>query len=967
MATLFSNLGSGSNPTMLYTVTATETGRTSTSVTYSVTCSARLEDQTYGYYNAHVYPKIKMGSVTGTFATLGTFPKGAGTKSSTISITVTGITATTSSVSYTFSATNELGGTSSTSTGYVSGKSGTTASSIYATTPALTGAVTIKDGSTTVTSYYRENIGTGVFTLDWANATGANGTLQYELERSTNGGTWTDVNNSLTSSTTTHAPGATTTSMRYRVRAKNIVGSDTMYSGWIYSSTVTQNSMTAPTLTSSASVTYVTKSFTMSLAAATDNLGSTMTYTLSATAGKYTTINGAGVVSVGTITVNTNNGTTGIYMTLANLQTAALKGAAASDTNPYAGTIDLTITATNGKGSTKTDTISIPLDLGIDAPVVGTPGISFDNSSFYLINAVNYIFPEYKPVTLNIPAAIKDALGRNCSFDVVMREGSTDTVIKNTGIVTGATSATINHTEAGLLTTKKNVSFFVRAKTLDGLVAASAPTYNVDLHYYKKPSVTSSSLTRISGSASFKVTITPTNSLGGATNTSTMPSGYAKGTSTITTGVETYTVSSNTTLLDSYTAKISVVIRDSIGYILKADGTNDVTLSVTIPKFQPALSIREKGIGINTYATDMEMLRVAGNITFDKPANYGEGNQGALIWDSDATQGVQLRYNTYDNTRAPFGLHIEKSPLNTQTSYKAYLSVEGDVEVGNNLYMPSNGAIYSRYNGSYVFKDHANGNITVNAAGGDLYLGYVNTTKIRLSSDLVSSGALVIAPKDGSYLQTFNPTNTAATLALGWGTDIPRIRYGGSGAGSASGFEIQGPSDVMKMRVDNSGNIYSANGTFKGPANAAVIADDGYALLRASGTYDVYLQTESEVRCVQPSKTGTTASEFRPILASAFTVNSEERAKENIEEYSGRALDLVNHNGTIYEYDLKTELNTHRQKKKFGFVIGREVPEEILDYKSEGVDLYAMNSILWKAVQELSEEVKTLEKKLKKR
>lgn len=72
-----------------------------------------------------------------------------------------------------------------------------------------------------------------------------------------------------------------------------------------------------------------------------------------------------------------------------------------------------------------------------------------------------------------------------------------------------------------------------------------------------------------------------------------MPSGYTKGTSTITSGVESYTVTSSTTLADSYTATISVVVRDSIGYILS--GSNDVTLKVTIPTFTPALSIRERG------------------------------------------------------------------------------------------------------------------------------------------------------------------------------------------------------------------------------------------------------------------------------------------------------------------------------------------------------------------------------------
>lgn len=714
MATLFSNLGSGSNPTMLYSVTASETDRTSTTVTYSVTVSARLEDQTYGYYNADVYPKIKMGSVTKSFATLGTFPKGAGTKTSTISLTVTGISATTSSVSYTFSATNELGGTSSSSTGYVSGKSGTASCTKYATTPSLSGSVTIKDGSTTVSSYYRENIGTGSFTVSWPAMTGANGTKQYELERSTNGGSWTDVSNSLTTTSTTHAPGSSTTSIRYRVRAKNIVGTDTMYSGWIYSSTVNRNVMTAPTLTSSASVSYTTKSFTLSLSAASDNLKSSMTYTLTATAGKYTTLNGSSSVSTGTITINTNNGTTGHYMTLDNMKTAALSGATHSDGNDYRGTIDLTVTANNGKGTTKTDTISIPIDLGKDAPVVGTPSVSVASTSYYSINSVNYIFPEFKPVSLTIPAAIKDALGRNCSFDVIMKEGSSEEVIKNTGTVTGATTPTVNHTEAGLLTAKKTVSFYVKAKTFNGLSASSTATPNVDLHYYKKPSVTSSSLSRITGSASFKVTITPSNSLTGATNTSTMPSGYAKGTSTTASGVESYTVSSNTTLLDTYTAKISVVVRDSIGYILKADGTNDVTLSITIPAFVPMLSIRELGVGINGFATANDKFVVGGNSKFNGDVKvgswiYSNGFQNSSgyfeIGSYNSTYGegkLQTFYNANlaqwnvsgrDSLNAGVSVTLNVSRINLGTSI--YAAAGGGLDLNNSDVVGANSIWFS--------------------------------------------------------------------------------------------------------------------------------------------------------------------------------------------------------------------------------------------------------------------------------
>ena len=232
---LFSALASGSYPTMLYTVYAEQTSRSANSVTYSFTCWARLDNQTYDYFNALVYPKINIGGTTASFVALGKFPKGAGAKFSTISVTVSGISAATSSLSYTFSATSQLGGTSSSTTGYVGGKSGTVPVSVYATTPSLGGSVTIRDGSTVVSSYYRENLGTGSFNISWPSASGANGTLVYELQRSINGQNWTIVNSAISGTSINDAPGAGANSVRYAVLAKNRVGTDEMMSGFIYS------------------------------------------------------------------------------------------------------------------------------------------------------------------------------------------------------------------------------------------------------------------------------------------------------------------------------------------------------------------------------------------------------------------------------------------------------------------------------------------------------------------------------------------------------------------------------------------------------------------------------------------------------------------------------------------------------------------------------------------------------------
>lgn len=53
----------------------------------------------------------------------------------------------------------------------------------------------------------------------------------------------------------------------------------------------------------------------------------------------------------------------------------------------------------------------------------------------------------------------------------------------------------------------------------------------------------------------------------------------------------------------------------------------------------------------------------------------------------------------------------------------------------------------------------------------------------------------------------YHPTNPNASVSLNWLNDIPRIRYGGTGAGSSYGLEIQGPGDISKFVIRNSGNV----------------------------------------------------------------------------------------------------------------------------------------------------------------
>ena len=102
------------------------------------------------------------------------------------------------------------------------------------------------------------------------------------------------------------------------------------------------------------------------------------------------------------------------------------------------------------------------------------------------------------------------------------------------------------------------------------------------------------------------------------------------------------------------------------------------------------------------------------------------------------------------------------------------------------------------------------------------------------------------------------------------------------------------------------------------------------------------------------------------ISALSVTQRSKESVKKNIEKYLENASDIVK-NSEIYIYNFKSEDDTAR--KHIGFVIGDEggnykTPDEVVS-NGEGIDLYAMISILWKAFQEQQEIIERLQKEIK--
>lgn len=100
--------------------------------------------------------------------------------------------------------------------------------------------------------------------------------------------------------------------------------------------------------------------------------------------------------------------------------------------------------------------------------------------------------------------------------------------------------------------------------------------------------------------------------------------------------------------------------------------------------------------------------------------------------------------------------------------------------------------------------------------------------------------------------------------------------------------------------------------------------------------------------------------------AMSWVTGSRAEWKQDIREYEDGALEKVL-GSTVYRYQLK-EHPKNEEGKHIGFVIGDEyaLTEDLLDESKSSVDMYSALGVAYKAIQELSEKVTVLEKRLQK-
>jgi hypothetical protein len=220
----------------------------------------------------------------------------------------------------------------------------------------------------------------------------------------------------------------------------------------------------------------------------------------------------------------------------------------------------------------------------------------------------------------------------------------------------------------------------------------------------------------------------------------------------------------------------------------------------------------------------------------------------------------------------------------------------------------------------------------------------VNTTansnidgSLTTGADVVVGGHLHVGGAGHDIIFDAGRTNTSNIY---WNAN--------AGTQFGMGFTVDG-NNVLNMNIANSA------GTLASMATSGDIdirsADSGGWTYISSNVGVIALRSGQFIKC-----TNMAGSAFIPINASAFTVNSDRDMKKNIIPFTENAESLVN-TTTVYNYNYNNELDS--EMKHTGLIM-QEAPVYVVDPRGDGIDIYAMCGVLWKAVQELSAKVQAL-------
>ena len=284
-------------------------------------------------------------------------------------------------------------------------------------------------------------------------------------------------------------------------------------------------------------------------------------------------------------------------------------------------------------------------------------------------------------------------------------------------------------------------------------------------------------------------------------------------------------------------------------------------------------------------------------------------------------------------------------------------------------------------------------------------------TKVELNSSLKQTSNSIIAEVNGTIDTVDKDLNAKLELKVDTENLISEINASAENVNiNSNKLNLEGYTTINgNFKIDNNGdmecNNAQINGTIKGstfkgtndnsiylkigddPNDTGsistnnclqILRPDNTNMLTISskywGTNNSQLTFESPVRfftfysTIDDYRVNSNAFVADSFMYSpAYNGGSLESIKKNIKLFDKYAIDIIN-SADLYSYNLKKENDD--DKKHIGLVIGDgekdyNTPDEIITKDKQGIDLYSMISLSWKAIQEQQEMINKLEERIK--
>ncbi len=489
------------------------------------------------------------------------------------------------------------------------------------------------DSGTAFNGYYPENV--SYLYIDWGYASDSEGgTINYSLNQSINGGGWSRVDYG-----TDRAHGIQIGSgnegqkMQFYVDAVDNGG---LWSGKVYSATITKNTLSGGSVSSVTSINYNSSSFEVTVGAGRNSDGSTVNYRI------YSD----------NITIYNQNDTTGLKHTVqiyksGNVPTTPyirfddIKNYLKNSS--YNGRIHIGVKTTNNYGSVKWSGGSVGIDLRTNPNPASSQQISTSSSE-----STMYIKPAFSPNYYFLPdgskvARVKWNLGSDKLGDAITQElyvaygsGSWQKIAD----LNGSTSY-YNHT-ISKQTSRQQFKYLIRTKTSYGYYTdAQTPAEN--LEYYNSPKITVGTISRTAWTAEVKITVKSDSSI---PNIGTTGWWECRNTVETTLLVENPNGTLNETqneqiiyidpLFGENEHSLLVVYNDNTGFSI------DKRQEVSIPANLPVFFVNKYGAGVNGLKADRDTaLNIRGSVfpqsTIDGTVSYADTPIGLYMTKNETT------------------------------------------------------------------------------------------------------------------------------------------------------------------------------------------------------------------------------------------------------------------------------------------------------------------------------------------